>query len=86
MQTRKFSYNLLRITKKCRVCACAGISGEQIFINIPLFTFIHTLLSLKYYAPDTRSSVNICHSSRFLTLSRTSDATQVSFLVSLSVK
>ena len=43
------------------MCVCAGISGQQIFINIPLFTFIHTFLSLKYYAPGTRSSVNICH-------------------------
>ena len=41
--------------------ACTAISGQQIFINIPLFTFIYTLLSLKYYAPDTRASVNICH-------------------------
>ena len=39
--------------------ACTGISGQQIFINIPLFTFINALLSLKYYAPDTRSSVNM---------------------------
>ena len=30
------------------------------FSLIPLFTFIHTLLSLKYYELDTRSSVNIC--------------------------
>ena len=65
------------------MCACAGIS-----INIPLFTFIHTLLSLKYYAPDTRSNVDNCHIilTRFLTLSRTSDAIKVSLLVSLSVK
>ena len=77
-------------------CVCAGISGQQIFINIPLFTFMHTLLSLKYYAPDTRSNVNICHiilspipySILFysISLSRTSDAMQVSFRVSLSVK
>ena len=39
------------------MCACAGISGQQISINIPLFTFIHRLLSLTHYAPDTRSSV-----------------------------
>ena len=41
------------------MCACTGISGQQIFINIPLLTYIHTLLSLKYYAPDTRFSVNM---------------------------
>ena len=41
------------------MCACAGISDQQNFITIPLFTFIHTLLSLKYYASDTRSGVNI---------------------------
>ena len=91
MQTRTFSYNLLRITEDMPcVCACVGILGQQIFINIPLFTFtcIYTLLSLKYYGPDTRSSVNICHIilTRFLTLPRTSDAIQVSLLVSLSVK
>ena len=58
MQTRNFSYNLLRITKEI---PCASISGQQTFIYIPLFAFKHTLLSLKYYAPDTRSSVNICN-------------------------
>ena len=68
--------------------ACAGISGQQNFINIPLFTFIYILLSLKYYAPDTRSSVNICHIilTRSLTLSRTYDAMQLSLLVYPSVK
>ena len=40
---------------------CCRTRGSKIFINTPLFTFIYTLLSLKYYAPDTRSSVNICH-------------------------
>ena len=59
MQTRDFSYKLLRIIKRNAVCACAGISGQQIFINIPLFIFIHTLLSLKYYAPHNRSGVNM---------------------------
>ena len=54
MQTRNFCYNLLRITKEIP-CVC----GQQIFINIPLFTFIQTLLSLKYYAPETRSSVKM---------------------------
>ena len=62
------------------MCACPGILGQHIFINILLFTFIHTLLSLKYYAPDTLSWP------RFLTLSHTSDAMQVRLLVSLSVK
>ena len=72
--------------------ACAGISGQQYFITIPLFTFIRTfirtLLSFKYYAPDTRSSFNICH----IILTpvpysiSTSDAMQVSRRVSLSVK
>ena len=62
MQTRNFSYNLLRITKEMPcVCVCAGISDQQIFINIPLCTFIHSLLPLKYYVPDTRSIVNSCH-------------------------
>ena len=42
------------------MCAYAGISGQHIFINIWLFTFMHTLLSLKYYVPDIRSSDNIC--------------------------
>ena len=88
MQTRHFSYNLLGITKKRRVYACAGISGQQFFINLPLFVFMHTLLSLKYYTPGTRTSANICHTilTRFLTLSRISDAMQVSLLLSLSVK
>ena len=91
MQTRNFSYNLSRITKEMP-CACAGISGQQYFITIPLFTFIRTfirtLLSFKYYAPDTRSSFNICH----IILTpvpysiSTSDAMQVSRRVSLSVK
>ena len=35
------------------------VRGQQIFIDIPLFTFIRTLMSLKYDAPDTRSSVNM---------------------------
>ena len=61
-----------------------GIAGQQSFINIPLFNFIHTLLSLKYYAP-VFIFVTLSWP-RFLTLSRTSDAMQVSFLVSLSVK
>ena len=43
------------------MCACVGISGQQIFINIPLFTLIYALLSFNYYDPGTRSSVNICH-------------------------
>ena len=40
------------------VCVRARAFRQQIFINIPLFTFIDALLSLKYYSPDTRSSVN----------------------------
>ena len=56
MQTRHFSYNLLRIIKEMPfVC----VREQQIFINILVFTTIHTLLSLKHYAPDTRSSVNM---------------------------
>ena len=61
MQTRNFSYNLLRITKEMPGACVLGHFGQQIFTNIPLFSLIHTLLSLKYYAPDTRSSVNIGH-------------------------
>ena len=53
MQTRNLSYNLLRVTKEMP-CVC----GQHIFINIPLFIFIHALLSLKCYAPETRSSVS----------------------------
>ena len=65
------------------MCACT-ILDQQLFINIPLFTFIHTLLSLKYYVPVLIFVTLSC--TRFLTLSRTSDAMQFSLLVSLSVK
>ena len=61
MQTRNFSYNILRITKEIPCVCLRCYFGWTKFLNIPLFTFIHTLLSLKYYAPETRSIVNICH-------------------------
>ena len=55
MQTKHFSYDLLRMTKEM-LCVCVpGHFGPHIFINIPLFTFVDTLLSLKYYELDTLS-------------------------------
>ena len=66
------------------MCACTSIWGQHSFISIPLFSLIHTLLSLKYYAP-VLIFVTLSWP-RFLTLSLTSDAMQVSLLVSLSVK
>ena len=75
MQTRNFSYNLLRVTKEMPCVCVRGHFGSTIFhLYAVVHFYIYTLLSLKYYAPDTRSSVNIYHI--ILTLTRTSDAMQ----------
>ena len=87
MQTRNFNYNLFRITKDMP-CMCAGISGQQIFINIPLFTFSYIrccLLNILRLAPDPALIYVTLSWPRFLTLSRTSDAMQVNLLVCLSL-
>ena len=70
------------------MCACASILGQQIFINIPLFTLsIHCcLLNSMRLTPDPELIFVTLSWPRFLTLSRTSYAMKVSLLVSLSVK
>ena len=88
MQTRNFSYNLLRITKEMP-CVCARVfrvNNISLIYRCSLLYIHYCLLNIMRLAPDPVLIFVTLSWSRFLTISRTSDAKQVSRRVSLSVK
>ena len=87
MQARNFSYNLFRITKDMPcVCARAFRVSKFALIYCCSLLYIHCcLLNIMRLAPDPVLIFVTLFWPRFLTLSRTSDAMQVSLVVCLSL-
>ena len=88
MQTRNFSYNLLRITIEMPCVYVRGPFGSTNFHEctvVHIYTYI-AVSNIMRLTPDPVLLFVTLSIPWFLTLSHTSDAVQVSLLVSLSVK
>ena len=82
IQTRNCSYNLLRITKEMPcVCVRGNFGSTNFHYCCSLLYICCCLLNIMRLAPDPVLIFVTLSWLRFLTLSRTSDAMQVSLLV-----